>query len=178
MNTRQAARKLILVSVMFLALVHSFSGCSSLSSHTLALVGKPVPDGRLMLLDGGDLALNDSRGRNRAILFWATWCAHSKSVISEFEDLARAYGDRDDTEFFAVSLDRNEDLDLVRSRIAAQDLTSVTHVFSGNDVQDEAFIALRGDHVPYSVFVDGGGTVRYMGLGVGGLEDFLEAKFP
>ena len=152
-------------------------GCSSVSPASVALLGRPVPDGRLMLLSGEDVALKDSRGRNRAILFWATWCTHSSSVISQFEDLARTYAHRNDTDFFAVSLDRNQDLDLVKGRIATQDLTTVTHVFSGNDVQDEAFLALKGDHVPYSVFVDGGSTVRFVGLGVGGLEEFLEARF-
>jgi thiol-disulfide isomerase/thioredoxin len=130
-----------------------------------------------MLLSGEDRALKDSQGRNRAILFWATWCPHSRSVIAQFEDLAREHAHRGDTEFFAVNLDRNEDLDVVRGRISAQDLTTVTHVFSGNDVQDEAFLALKGGQVPYSVFIDGRSIVRYVGVGVGGLEDFLGARF-
>jgi len=130
-----------------------------------------------MLLSGEDIALKDPRRRNRAILFWATWCSHSSSVISQFEDLARTYADRGDTDFFAVSLDSNQDLDILKGRIAKQDLTTVTHVFSGNDVQDEAFLALKGDHVPYSVFVDSGSIVRFVGLGVGGLEGFLDRHF-
>jgi thiol-disulfide isomerase/thioredoxin len=149
------------------------AGCASLSPEAIALVGRPVPDGRLMLLSGEDLALKDRRGRNAAILFWTTWCPHSRSVIAQFEDLARSYAHRGDTDFFAVNLDRNEDLSLVRGRISAQDLTTVIHVFSGNDVQDEAFLALKGDQVPYSVLIDGNSIVSYVGIGVGGLEDYL-----
>jgi len=170
------ARSLLaLLMVIFMAF--QCLGCAAVSPEVSALVGHPVPDGRLMLLSGEDLALRDARGRNRAILFWTTWCAHSRSVIAQFEDLAREYADRGDTEFFAVNLDRNEDLDAVRGRIKAQDLTTVTHVFSGNDVQDEAFLALKGEQVPYSVFIDGRSVVRYVGVGVGGLEDFLETRF-
>ncbi len=149
-------------------------GCASVPPEASALVGHPVPDGRLMLLSGEDRALKDSQGRNRAILFWATWCAHSRSVIAQFEDMAREYAHRGNTEFFAVNLDRNEDLELVRGRITAQELTTVTHVFSGNDVQDEAFLALKGGQVPYAVFIDGRAIVRHVGVGLVGLEDFLK----
>jgi hypothetical protein len=97
-------------------------------------------------------------------------------VIASFEDLARTYASRGDTDFYAVSLDKNQDLDLLKGRIQAQDLTTVTHVFSGNDVQDEAFLALKGHHVPYSVFVDERSIIRYAGLGVSGLEGFLEQE--
>jgi hypothetical protein len=72
-------------------------------------------------------------------------------VIAQFEDLARTYAPRGDTDFFAVNLDRNEDLHVVRGRINDQDLSTVVHVFSGNDVQDEAFLALKGDQVPYCI---------------------------
>jgi thiol-disulfide isomerase/thioredoxin len=126
-----------------------------------------------MLLSGDDVALKNSSGRKQAILFWATWCSHSRSVIASFEDLARTYVSRGDTDFYAVSLDKNQDLDLLKGRIQAQDLTTVTHVFSGNDVQDEAFLALRGHHVPYSVFIDERSIIRYAGLGISGLEELL-----
>lgn len=161
-----------LVSVLFL-----MTGCAAVSPETAKLLGRSVPDGRLMLLSGEDRALGDMRGKNKVILFWATWCAHSRSVISDFEDLARTYAHRGDTDFFAVSLDRNDDLKALKARIAAQDLTTVIHVFSGNDVQDEAFLALRGDQVPYAVFVDTKGVIRFVGIGSGGLESFLEKRF-
>lgn len=151
--------------------------CSSLAPETIALMGRPVPDGRLMLLSGQQIALKNTGGRNRALLFWTTWCTHSRGVVSDYEDLARTYAYRGDTDFFAVNLDRHNDLELVKGRIEAQDLTTVIHVFSGNDVQDETYLALRGRHVPYSAFIDADGIVQFVGIGVGGLEDFLEEKF-
>ena len=152
-------------------------GCASVSETTAALVGKPVPEARLMLLSGEDIALKGTEGVNRALLFWATWCSHSKSAIARFEDLAREYASRGDLEFYAVSLDKNEHLDLLRGRIKAQELDTVAHVFSGNDVQDEAFLALKGDQLPLAVFIDSRGIVRLVDVGVGGLESYIERRY-
>jgi thiol-disulfide isomerase/thioredoxin len=128
-----------------------------------------------MPLAGGEpVALNAKAGTQLAILFWATWCSHSRSTIADFEDLAREYGYRGDIEFYAVSVDKNEDLELLQGRIKSQELTTVRHIFSGNDVQDEAFLALKGAHVPYVVFVDARKIVRFVDLGVSSLEEFLK----
>lgn len=171
-NTRRwVARSL--VSIALLVSV----GCSAVSDGARELIGRPVPDGRLMLLNGEHIALQGRKGTNMAILFWATWCAHSRSEIIRFEEIARRYQSRSDVEFFAVSLDKNEDLESLEGRINSQKLRSVIHVFSGNDTQDEAFLSLRGDQIPYAVFVDSRGIVRFVDLGAGGLEDFLAARF-
>lgn len=153
------------------------AGCSPLSDAAKDLVGKPVPEGRLMLLSGEDLALRGRPGVNMAILFWATWCPHSRGAIADFETLAQHYGGRQGLEFYAVSLDRNENFDLLKDRIQAQKLKSMIHVFSGNESQDEAFLSLRGKHLPYAVFVDDQGIVRYVGIGLGGLEDFISERY-
>jgi len=169
--------QLILGKLAAVPLLALFVSCSTIAPDTQELLGQPVPDGRLMLLSGEDVALKNPSGRNQVVLFWATWCAHSRGVIADFEDLARTYASRGDTDFSAVNLDRNEDLPVVKERILEQDLTTVIHVFSGNDTQDEAFLALRGKHVPYAVFMDGRSVIQYVGLGVGGLEDFLAMRY-
>jgi len=38
------------------------------------LVGRPAPDFALSLLDGGELRLQDLRGRPVVVNFWASWC--------------------------------------------------------------------------------------------------------
>jgi thiol-disulfide isomerase/thioredoxin len=162
--------------VALIALANSLVGCASVSESAASLVGKPVPEARLMLLSGEDVALR-GEGVDRAILFWATWCSHSKSTIAHFEDLAREYSPRGNVEFYAVSLDKNEDLEHLRWRIKTQELDTIVHVFSGNDVQDEAYLALKGDQLPYAVFVDSRGVVRFVGTGIGGLESYLEKHF-
>jgi thiol-disulfide isomerase/thioredoxin len=126
-----------------------------------------------MLLKGEDIALRSKEGINMALLFWATWCSHSRNVVEEFEDLAREYKYRGDLEFYGISVDKNEDINLLKGRIRSQSLKTMVHVFSGNDTQDEAFLALKGSNVPYVVFVDTRGVVRYVDYSVGGLREFL-----
>ncbi len=163
--------------VMWIGFLGLSAGCSPLSEAARDLLGKPVPDGRLMLMSGEDLALRGRNGVNMAILFWATWCPHSQGAIADYEALAQHYGRRGGLEFYAVSLDRNEDFDQLKERIQAQKLGSLIHVFSGNESQDEAFLSLRGKHLPYAVFVDNQGIVRYVGIGLGGLEDFISERY-
>jgi thiol-disulfide isomerase/thioredoxin len=128
-----------------------------------------------MLLSGEHIALRSLVGKNVALLFWATWCPHSRAGIEEFETLARKYKGRTDTEFYAVSVDANDAYDELQNRIRLQDLESMTHVFSGNDVQDEAFLAFHGERLPYAVFINANGIVKFADLGVSGLASYLKA---
>lgn len=160
-----------------LLLAVSLSGCASLSDQARSLVGRPAPESRLMLLNGEHIALRSRVGKNVALLFWATWCPHSRSGIEEFEALARGYKTRPEIEFYAISVDKNEAYAELKNRIHIQDLESMTHVFSGNDVQDEAFLAFHGERLPYAVFIDDEGVVRFADLGVGGLKAFLAQKY-
>jgi len=151
------------------------TGCATLSDQAKSLVGAPAPESRLMLLSGEHIALRSLVGKNVALLFWATWCPHSRAGIEEFETLARKYKGRTDTEFYAVSVDANDAYDELQNRIRLQDLESMTHVFSGNDVQDEAFLAFHGERLPYAVFINANGIVKFADLGVGGLASYLKA---
>jgi len=152
-------------------------GCSPIPEVAQDLVGKQAPEARLMLIDGDQIALRSKVGTNVVILFWATWCSHSAGSIADFERLAEKYSRRGDVEFYAVSVDKNDDFEALRNRIQNQKLHSLTHVFSGNDVQDELFIGLRGTRIPYAVFIDSRGLVRFVGMGTGELESFLQTKF-
>jgi thiol-disulfide isomerase/thioredoxin len=130
-----------------------------------------------MLLNGEHIALRSRVGKSVTLLFWATWCPHSRAGIEEFEALARTYKDRPEIEFYAVSVDKNEAYAELKNRIHLQDLESMTHVFSGNDVQDEAFLAFHGERLPYAVFIDDEGVVRFADLGVSGLRTFLSQRY-
>jgi thiol-disulfide isomerase/thioredoxin len=152
-------------------------GCASISDQARSLIGRQAPQSRLMLLSGEHIALSSRVGRNVVLLFWATWCPHSRAGIQEFEALAREYKDRPEIEFYAVSVDKNESYEELQNRIRLQSLESMTHVFSGNDVQDEAFLAFYGARLPYAVFIDDKGVVRFTDLGVGGLRTFLAERY-
>jgi thiol-disulfide isomerase/thioredoxin len=169
----------LFVSILWALALATVTGCSSLPPGAQELIGQPVPEARLMLLSGDDVAIRPDDGKIKVILFWATWCRYSRSAIEDFEALAREYRDRRDVNFYAASLDRNEDLPVLESRIREQELHTVQHVFSGNDIQDEAFISVRGSTIPYAVVIGPDGKVTFLGVGVSGLESYLhEALSP
>jgi thiol-disulfide isomerase/thioredoxin len=163
--------------LLFLGIFGLLVGCSGVSSSAREMVGHPAPFTRLTLLDGSQVPLDATMGKTTAIIFWTTWCGHSRGTIEDFEELAKKYSRRKDLAFVAVSLDKEPDLPKVNERIAGLQLSTITHAFSGNDVQDEAFIALHGESVPYLVVLDKRGTVKSVASSISELEDYLEETY-
>lgn len=163
----------LLIFVCMLSLV----GCGVLELQGKQLVGQPAPDARLMLIDGTEFPLSAQRGRYSVLVFWATWCKHSKSAIAEYEELARRYSRRQDIDFYAISVDKNEHFGTLKDRIREQDLKTMTHIFSGNDTQDDAFLNYKGDSIPYAVVIDKQGVVRFVDSDISRLGEYLNAEF-
>lgn len=176
-NSFSTIHSLLVSVVLLVTVMGSLSGCFSNTKRYEVLIGRPVPDARLIMLDGSQHALKSQVGKSLAFLFWSTSCAFSRSAIEDFENLARLYEERDDLRFIAVSVDSENALGELESRIKEQDLRTVEHVFSGNEGQDEVFLAFNGDRIPYVVFVDARGIVRLAELGTGGLERVLDTHF-
>jgi thiol-disulfide isomerase/thioredoxin len=151
-------------------------GCAVVSSGTTELVGKPVPWSRLMLLDGTQVPLTPDAGNIHVVLFWASWCPRSRYVVEDYERLAHRLGGHDRLSFFAVSIDKNEDFETLKRRIDSQGLHSIKHCFSGNDVQDEAFLHFNGHTIPFVVVIDSQGVVRVVTPHVDEAEEFLNSK--
>jgi len=172
---RSLLRCLRVVVLVFCVVV--FAGCWGLGDRIEALVGKPAPDAPLLLIDGPETSIAAERGRYIGIIFWATWCNYSKGAMDQVEQLAVKYRDREDIRFFAVSIDRYQDIELLKNRIVSQQLHTVRHVFSGSDVDDDAYQRFNGEAIPYVVLIDPRGVVRYVGSNVGGAEDILDARF-
>lgn len=168
-------KRLLIVLTLFVA--SSLSGCSVMQLKGKELIGQPAPEARLMLFDGSEIPLSAQLGRNTAIVFWATWCRHSKSLIERYEALARQYSNRGDIDFFAVSVDKNDDFKILKERVRSQELRSMTHFFSGNEAQDHAFISLEGQRIPYVVFIDRLGVVRLVEGDIDPLEEYLHLQF-
>jgi len=160
---------------IFAALSFAFSGCMELKGKEL--LGVPAPEARLMFFDGSEVPLSSYQGKNIVLLFWATWCTHSKTVVERYEALARHYSQRRDIEFIAVSVDKNEDFGALKDRIKEQELHSMTHIFSGNDALDDAFVNLNGKHIPYLVFIDRRGVVQFVDTDIAPLEEYMAMRF-
>lgn len=152
-------------------------GCFSNGERFQALIGKPLPDARLIMLDGSHHALKSQVGRAMVFLFWSTSCSFSRGAIKRFNELAETYRERTDLRFLAISVDAESAIGDLESRIREQDLQAVEHVFSGNEGQDEVYLAFNGERIPYVVFVDERGIIRLAQMGLHGLEQLLAERY-
>ena len=168
--------KFLLSSFLALSVI-AMSGCSAMGGNGQEMIGNEAPEARLMFFDGSEVPLSSYRGKNVCIVFWATWCTFSRSLIERYEELARRYGQRGDIEFIAVSIDKNEDFEVLKGRIQEQELKSMTHIFSGNDSYDDAFVNLKGKKIPYVVFIDRNGIVRVAEHDLTPLEEYLSIHY-
>ena len=75
--------------------------------------GAEAPGFKLPQLDGGDVALEELRGKVVYVNLWATWCGPCRS---EAPSLQRLYAEFEDDGFviLAVSVDSAEDVEKVR----------------------------------------------------------------
>jgi thiol-disulfide isomerase/thioredoxin len=149
-------------------------GCSSVSVKARKLVDKPAPAARITMLDGQDRALSEFQGKHLFLLFWTTWCSSSRPAIKEFEELALRYNRPRSFQFIAVSIDKAENLEVLKQRIQSEHLSHMLHGFSGNDIYDEAFMSLHGDLLPYAVVIDPRGLVKSVSTSVSSFEDYIE----
>lgn len=136
-----------------------FTACAN-NAQVAALVGQPAPFATLTLLDGDRAVLQQFKGAPTVIVFWATTCPHSQPVLDGIKPLIASHPE---ARFVAVSLDKESDVGAVRDRIAATHLDGFTHVFSGNEGQDDLFRAFRGQAHPLVIALDARGVVRGAG---------------
>ncbi len=55
------------------------------------LVGNPAPDFQLARIDGGQISLDDLRGRPAVIVFWTSWCPICREEAPRINALAAEY---------------------------------------------------------------------------------------
>lgn len=163
------------VAAAAIATVAFCGGCASLSEQAVNLVDHQAPLTRVTMIDGEYKTLDEYAGKHVFLIFWATWCSHSRSAIEDFDQLGNRFGMNPNFVFLAVSVDKAEDLSLLKSRIQSQDLTHIRHAFSGNDSEDETFGAYYGTVIPYVVAVDPEQNVRVVGTSVSDLENYIES---
>ena len=160
----------------FLCTLLAFSACSTIPDAAKQMVGHEAPSTRLTTLEGDLVSLDEYRGKDIAVLFWATWCSHSRPAVEAMEELAKSNAGMPDTVFWLVSVDKADKLAELKSRIAYQDLDTVKHAFSGNDVYDEAYTALHGRDLPYFVVIDKKGIVRVVADDIDPVREYLATR--
>ncbi len=69
-------------------------------------VGYPAPLFRLPLLGGGEVALEDYRGRVIFLNFWATWCTPCVEELPYIEHLYKIFKEENRFKLLTINIDR------------------------------------------------------------------------
>lgn len=137
-----------------------------------AMVGKRAPEFTLDRWNGGKVSLADFRGKNVALVFWASWCGPCRlelPVLREFYKKARPM--RDDFEVLAISLD--EYADAAEGAAGSMKLPFPV-LLKGEKVS----YAYGVGSIPQLLIVDKSGKITYGQVGFNiGMEAILAAQF-
>lgn len=159
------------LTIAYLALC--ITACAG-STNFGDFVGKETPFARFAMLDGGYESTETLRGKTVILIFWATTCTASRSVVERINEIAVKNSKRKDVVFLAISIDKADDVEKLNERIKFGKLTGLKHVFSGNDVYDEAFMAFQLDSLPAVFVIDRSGKIRAGGRSASLAEDYLK----
>jgi peroxiredoxin len=80
-------KKLVVILLALLLVGTSLLGCAGGQTPR---VGKPVPDFKLLSLDGKMTSLKDYRGKPVMLNFWATWCGPCRYEMPFFQQIWEA----------------------------------------------------------------------------------------
>jgi thiol-disulfide isomerase/thioredoxin len=97
---------------------------SNYAKGTLATMKTPghagqVPPVQFMDADGKLMTIDDLKGRVVVMNLWATWCGPCKVEMPTLGKLQAHYPDKSALLVAAVSVDKNDDLNLAKAEIAA-----------------------------------------------------------
>ena len=137
-----------------------------------AMVGKQAPGFTLDQWNGGKVSLDSFRGKNVALVFWASWCGPCRlelPLLKEFYKKARPM--RDDFEVLAISIDEFAD---AAEGAAANMKLPFPVLLKGEKVS----YAYGVGSIPQMIFVDKTGKVTFGQVGFNmAMDGVLAAQF-
>jgi peroxiredoxin len=123
------------------------------------LLGKPAPELKLELLDGGKLDLASHKGKNVVVLdFWATWCGPCRKGLPGVIKATSQYKGKG-VEFYAVNL--REDADAVKKFLAKEELAMPVAL----DKDGKASEPFQFQGIPFTVVIDKQGVIQAVHAG-------------
>jgi cytochrome c biogenesis protein CcmG/thiol:disulfide interchange protein DsbE len=120
--------------------------------------GQPAPDFRLPLLQAGEAALTEYRGRPVIINFWASWCPPCREEAAYLEATWRKYEGRG-VVFIGVDW-----VDTEKEALAYIDEFDITYL-NGPDIGTRIAQAYNIQGVPETFFVAKNGELRGVHIG-------------
>jgi thiol-disulfide isomerase/thioredoxin len=124
-----------------------------------ALIGKPAPEVRLDLLDGGKFKLSDEKGHIVVLDFWASWCAPCMQSMPELDKVTSEFKDKN-VKYVAVNM--QEDRATISAALERLQLNPTVAL----DVDGAASERYEVSAVPQVVIIDANGNVARMFIGV------------
>jgi peroxiredoxin len=119
--------------------------------------GSAAPDFELVDQNGKKVALNDFKGKNIYIDFWATWCKPCVAEIPDLKKLEEKFKDKNIV-FLSISLDSQKDVEKWKNFIEKKELVGiqliVENAWSSKTVKDYLV-----DSIPRFIIIDSEGTL-------------------
>ncbi len=137
-----------------------------------AMVGKQAPDFTLSAWNGGKVSLADFRGKNVALVFWASWCEPCRLELPLLRDFyTKARPLRNDFEVLAISIDEYADA----AEGAAGSMKLPFPVLLNGEKVSHTYAVVN---IPQMLIVDKTGKVAYGQVGFNmSMEAMLAAQF-
>lgn len=123
-------------------------------------VGQPAPGFTLARVGGGEVSLEQFRGKAVLVDFWATWCPPCRRAMPHFQELSQTY--KDDLVVIAVSLDQEPE-SVVPAYVEKNGLTF--HVTADPRAMEVAQVWGGVRSIPTTYLVDRQGKVVQMWMG-------------
>lgn len=135
------------------------------------MTGKPAPELKLPLLDGGTADLAAHKGKEIVVLdFWATWCKPCRIGLPIIVKVAAEFEGKD-VIFYAVNL--KETPEMIAPFLAESGLELRVAL----DKEGASGLRYGAASIPRTVIIDKAGIVRHVHRGVSpGLEDRLRSE--
>lgn len=153
--------RIIVVVLVLISCVAAYScsrdkGATGGSRVSSVQMGSIAPDFKLQDLDGGEVTLQQYRGKVVLLEFWATWCPPCRATVPELVAIQKKYRDRDFAVLGISVDDQGNDL-----RAQLSDFSRKFHVnypiLMGNDEVERDYKIWS---IPRSFLIDKNGKIR------------------
>lgn len=126
--------------------------------ESLVDIGQVAPNFTLKNLNGEEVSLEDYRGKNVIVNFWASWCPPCRQEMPDFQDFYEDYKD-DDFTILAVNVQESK---ATASKFIEENGYSFPVLL---DSTGEIAITYMVSGIPTSYILDKEGVIRYMRVG-------------
>jgi len=122
------------------------------------LIGRPAPPFTLPLMDGGEMKLEDLRGKVVFLNFWASWCPPCRAEARLLEASWRRHRG-EDVVFLGINMQDREEP--ARAFLREFDITYANGIDAGNRIA----IGYGIWGIPETFFIDRNGRISYKHIG-------------